>query len=54
MKKNLKLADFSKEGDKRLTGVDIDELIPLPPPYDKSEEPPGFKRITEDQRARQR
>ena len=43
MKKNLKLTDFSKDGDTQLTEVNIDELIPLPPPYDKVEELPGLK-----------
>ncbi|MDH5696175.1 MAG: (Fe-S)-binding protein [Dehalococcoidia bacterium] len=52
MKKNLKLTDFSKDGDTQLTEVNVDELIPLPPPYDKVEELPGWKRITEDQKER--
>ena len=52
MKKNLKLTDISKGGDTQLTEINIDELIPLPPPYDKIEELPGFKRLTEDQRER--
>ncbi len=52
MKKNLKLTDISKDGDTQLTEVNIDELIPLPPPYDKSEELPGFKQLTQDQKER--
>jgi Fe-S oxidoreductase len=51
-KKNLKLTDIAKGGDTQLTEINIDELIPLPPPYDKVEELPGFKRLTEDQRER--
>jgi Fe-S oxidoreductase len=52
MKKKLKLTDISKGGDTQLTDINLDELIPLPPPYDKPEELPGFKRLTEDQRER--
>jgi len=52
MKRDLKLTDLSKAGDTQLTEVTIDELIPLPPPYDKVEELPGFKRLTKDQRER--
>ena len=52
MKNKLKLADFSKDGDAQLTEVNIDELIPLPPPYDKIEAQPGWKRITEEQKER--
>jgi Fe-S oxidoreductase len=51
-KKSLKLTDLSENGDIQLTGVDIDELIPLPPPYDSSAELPGWKRLTEDQQER--
>ena len=52
MKKKLKLSDFSKDGDTQLIEVNIDELIPLPPPYDKPEELPGWQEITEDQKER--
>jgi Fe-S oxidoreductase len=52
MKRNLKLADFSKAGDTPLIEVNRDELIPLPPPYDKIEELRGFKRLTDEQRGR--
>src|SRR4030042_1120229 len=52
MKKKLKLADISKGGDRQLIDINIDELIPLPPPYDKIEELHGFKQLTEDQRER--
>jgi Fe-S oxidoreductase len=52
MKRNLKLTDLSKAGDMQLTEVTINELIPLPPPYDKVGELPGFKRLTKDQRER--
>src|SRR4030042_793658 len=52
MKKNLKLTDISKDRDVQLTEINIDELIPLPPPYDKEEELPRFKKLTQDQRER--
>jgi Fe-S oxidoreductase len=51
MPKKLRLADISKMDDGQLTELDINELIPLPPPYDKNEKP-GFKKLTEDQRER--
>ena len=51
-KKNLKISDISKDGDAQLTEINIDELILLPPPYDKSEELPGFKKLTQDQKER--
>ena len=52
MTKKLKLTDIAKGKDNQLTEVNIDELIPLPPPYDKAEELPGIKQLTRDQRER--
>jgi Fe-S oxidoreductase len=52
MKKKLKLNDISKGEDAQLIDINLDELIPLPPPYDKVEELRGFKQLTEDQRER--
>jgi Fe-S oxidoreductase len=52
MTKKLKLTDIASDGDGQLTDIDINELIPLPPPYDKAEELPGLKGLTEDQRER--
>jgi Fe-S oxidoreductase len=52
MSKKLKLNDISKAGDRQLTELDINELIPLPPPYDKNEASPYLKKLTEDQRER--
>ena len=34
----------------QLAHVDPQDLLPLPPPYDKVEELPGFKALTEEQR----
>ncbi len=52
MPKNLKLKDISKNGETQLSGVDINELLPLPPPYDKSEKFPAIKALTPDQQNR--
>jgi Fe-S oxidoreductase len=52
MPKRLKLTDISKAGEEQLTELDINELIPLPPPYDKYEEFLPFKQLTSDQRER--
>ncbi len=52
MTKTLRLGDLSKNGDIQLTGVNLDELIPLPPPYDKIEEQSGWREITQEQKAR--
>jgi Fe-S oxidoreductase len=52
MPKRLKLNDISKAGDRQLTEIDINELMPLPPPYDKNEAPSDFKKLTEDQQER--
>jgi len=51
MPKRLNLTDISKTGEGQLTEPDVNELMPLPPPYDKFKEP-GFKILTEDQRER--
>jgi Fe-S oxidoreductase len=50
--KKLKLADIANKGEEQLSEVDLRELIPLPPPYDKSEDFPPARQLTEDQRAR--
>jgi len=52
MPKRLKLTDIAKAGALPLTELDINELIPLPPPYDKSEEFPPVRQLTNDQRQR--
>ena len=50
--KRLNLTDISQDADAQLTDINVDELIPLPPPYDSVGELPGFKQLTEDQRQR--
>src|SRR4030042_2396434 len=52
MTKKLKLNDISKDGDTQLIEINPEELVPLPPPYDKEEELPRFKKLTQDQRER--
>jgi Fe-S oxidoreductase len=50
--KKLKLTDISKKENEPLSGVKLDELIPLPPPYDKNTGAPGLKHLTADQQLR--
>jgi Fe-S oxidoreductase len=52
MKKHLKLTDISKDAAIQLDEINLDELTPLPPPYDKREELPVVKPLTAEQRAR--
>ncbi|HSV96574.1 MAG TPA: (Fe-S)-binding protein [Spirochaetota bacterium] len=52
MKKSLKIRDISLNGDVPVTELKIDEMLPLPPPYDKIEEQPGWKQVTEEQKGR--
>lgn len=52
MKKSLKLNDISKDRDEQLMELELNELAPLPPPYDKEDEFPGLQKLTQDQRDR--
>jgi Fe-S oxidoreductase len=52
MPKKLKLTDISKDGEKQLSEINPAELMPLPPPYDKSGEFPPIRPLTADQRER--
>jgi Fe-S oxidoreductase len=47
--KNIKLTDISQDAAKQLTTLELDALLPLPPPYDGT---PDFKPLTPDQRER--
>jgi Fe-S oxidoreductase len=49
MAKRLRVADIGIPSP-QLAHVNIDDLMPLPPPYDKIEEQPGWKELTEKQR----
>jgi Fe-S oxidoreductase len=46
MTDKLKVKDISKNFD-QMVHINLEELPPLPPPYDKVEELPGFKKLTE-------
>ena len=46
-----KISDIFKNAGVPLTEIRLDELIPLPPPYDRIEEHPGFKRIPPERNA---
>ncbi|MGD9202671.1 MAG: (Fe-S)-binding protein [Chitinispirillia bacterium] len=50
MTKRINVSDFGKNPDKQITEVDIQDLIPLPPPYDKIDEQPKWKEIKENQK----
>jgi len=45
MSTSLKIQDIAQNEDEVLSPVQIDELVPLPPPYDKLEEQPEWKEI---------
>lgn len=49
MTKALNIKDIGKSSD-HLTQIAIEDLMPLPPPYDKLEDQPGWKGLTEAQR----
>jgi Fe-S oxidoreductase len=50
MKNNVKIEDFCRTGG-QVAKIDPEELIPLPPPYDKMEKAP-IRKLTEEQRKR--
>jgi Fe-S oxidoreductase len=52
MNKKLKIADISRDGDAPLTEINLAELEPLPPPYDKIDEQREFRQLTEEQKER--
>jgi len=52
MAKRLKLTDISKNGDSQLSDIDVAALMPLPPPYDKIDDLPPIRPLTDDQRER--
>ncbi|MFH0766305.1 MAG: (Fe-S)-binding protein, partial [Calditrichota bacterium] len=49
MPKPIKVSDISKPG-QQLAHIRIGELMPLPAPYDKIEEQPGWKVLTQTTR----
>ena len=42
MPKSLKVEDFGKRQGEQLTSIDVAELVPLPPPYDKLDDQPEW------------
>jgi len=52
MKKHHRLNDISKNATNQLDEINLDELIPLPPPYDKTDELPAVKTLTDEQKQR--
>ncbi|OGU41176.1 MAG: 4Fe-4S ferredoxin [Ignavibacteria bacterium GWB2_35_12] len=49
--KNIKIRDISSPVE-QLAEIKLEELYPLPPPYDKIEEQPGFKNLSPEIRAK--
>ena len=47
MKNNVTVEDISKDTE-QLAHVELEDLYPLPPPYDKLEEQPGWKKIKKE------
>jgi len=46
MKNDIKVSDISKK-DEKLSGLDLEKLPPLPPPYDRPENLPEWKELTD-------
>lgn len=51
MKDDVKIADLSKEA-KQLVAIEPADCITLPSPYDKADDEPGPRALTDDQKAR--
>lgn len=47
MTKRTKISDISKNPDQKLATIKKEDLMPLPPPYDKLEEQPDWKEVSE-------
>jgi Fe-S oxidoreductase len=52
MKKNLDIPDIARCGEGDLIEPSVEDLAPLPPPYDTVEAQPAWKPLTEEQRSR--
>ena len=52
MSDKVRVKDIGKKELPMLSEVRPEELIPLPPPYDKIEDLPGFKEITDEKKER--
>ncbi|MFC1910185.1 (Fe-S)-binding protein [Chloroflexota bacterium] len=49
-KTRTKITDISKNPEKQLLNINIDELVPLPPPYDKPGSTPQLKQLSDEQK----
>ncbi|MBP7736366.1 MAG: (Fe-S)-binding protein [Spirochaetes bacterium] len=47
--KKTGIKDISR-GEAPLTEINVNDLLPLPPPYDRIEDQPGWKKLSDDQR----
>jgi len=47
MATRIQIKDISKDSSEVLSPIGPDDLFPLPPPYDKLEEQPGWKKLSE-------
>ena len=52
MKRNLRIHDITLCGERDLIEPAVEDLAPLPPPYDAVEEQPAWKSLTDDQKSR--
>ena len=50
MPKSLKVEDFGKHPDEQLANIEMADLVPLPPPYDKIDDQPEWKEISRSRR----
>jgi Fe-S oxidoreductase len=50
MADKVKVKDISKHPERQLTHIDPQDLMPLPPPYDKVDEEPKWKAIKQEQK----
>jgi len=51
-RKRTRLSDISKNPDEQLLDITAEDLVPLPYPYDKPDDKPPVKPLTEEQKAR--
>ena len=52
MSSKLRVEDIGKRGGEVLSPVELRELVPLPPPYDKPDEQPAWKELDEKAKGR--
>ncbi|MBI4863529.1 MAG: (Fe-S)-binding protein [Candidatus Riflebacteria bacterium] len=52
MTHRLKIEDFGRNPDRPLTQIDLEDLVPLPPPYDQAAALPKWKELTKEAKER--